>query len=225
MKLIIFDLGNTLIQYEDLSLNWSDHYIRALESGLNRQGISSTPIQMKQALSILSFYNTRENIRTFEVEEGEVLNKVAKVFSAEEKAMGEDFFGYFQRKTRTEKTAQKSLAELQKRGIKTAVLTDVPYGMPKSFVLDDLKDLRKHLDLILTSCETGFRKPETRGIELIQSHFGTGKEDTCYVGDEQKDILCAQKARITSILISPNPSDWGQTHSISRIEEILNLLS
>ncbi|MBN2626568.1 MAG: hypothetical protein JXA95_07875 [Spirochaetales bacterium] len=120
-KLLIFDLGNTLVRYRGVSLNWSEHYEKALSEALSQQGIGYTDKRMDSAKDIPMFYNTRINFRTFEIEEGETLEML--------RAMGH----------------------------KTAVLTDVPYGMPKTFVMDDLGELSGSIDYVLTSCEVGHR--------------------------------------------------------------------
>ena len=224
MKLVIFDLGNTLIKYKGISLNWSEHYSKAIKETLSKQNLTFTQEELESAISILSFYNTRNNFRTFEIEEGEVLSKVSKVFSANSRKFERDFFEYFQRKTITEKTAMNTLSKLKSQNFNIAVLTDVPYGMPKDFVLTDLKDLVSSIDLVLTSCEVGFRKPESLGIKQVQSRFNAANGETFYIGDEKKDIECAQNSGIHSVLISENKEDWGQSFTINQIEDILGIV-
>ncbi|MCE0495476.1 HAD family hydrolase [Vibrio salinus] len=225
MKLLIFDLGNTLIKYKGISLNWTEHYEQAIKESLGCLNISCNAEELNRAIDILSFYNTRTHFRTFEIEEGEVLTKVSRLFCAEKHLFEQYFFDYFQRACDTEDTAIKTLAELKCLGYKTAVLTDVPYGMPRHFVMDDLKALSPHLDSVLTSCDVGFRKPETNGIRQIQSEYGMDNRNTYYIGDEKKDIECAQKAGIQSVLVTDKKQSWGQDFTISKIGEMLDIIN
>lgn len=225
MKLIIFDLGNTLVKYKGISLNWSSHYSHALEEALDKQKISYTKADLDLAISILSFYNTRINFRTFETQESEVLSKVSKVFAADNIQFERGFFKYFQRETMIENDTMETLTQLRLSNHNIAVLTDVPYGMPKEFVFEDLKNLSTKIDLVLTSCEVGFRKPEIRGIKEIQSIFKTDDTSTFYIGDEQKDIECAQKAGIQSVLLNEENKNWGQSFTIKNLKEILKIVN
>ena len=94
---------------------------------LSNQDLTFTQEELESAISILPFYNTRNNFRTFEIEEGEVLSKVSKIFSANNRRFERDFFEYFQRETINEKTAINTLSKLKSQKFNIAVLTDVPY--------------------------------------------------------------------------------------------------
>ena len=69
---IAFDVGETLIQYEGLALDWSEHYRPALRQALSGTGVTADEDTVASAIEILMFYNTRKNPRVFEVEAGEV---------------------------------------------------------------------------------------------------------------------------------------------------------
>lgn len=223
-KLVIFDLGETLVNYEGVSLNWSDNYLSAIQTSLNAQNINATESQFDLAISILNFYNTRVNSRCFEVAEGEVLSKVAKVFSAIENKFECDFFAYFQRKAVANTTALETLKMLKRAGLYTALLSDVPYGMPKELMLQDLGNLTEQLDVIFSSCEVGFRKPSPIGLKFIANYFDCSVEHAVYVGNEEKDIICAKSAGVESVLLALTNKNFGQTHTIRKLFELEPLL-
>ena len=220
-KLIIFDLGNTLIHYKRKSLNWSEHYVNALRFACAQCGIVPDDESIEKAVSILSFYNSRIHPRIFEVAESEVLSKTARVFGADAKKFENGFFGYFQRDAVLETTCIETLRSLKNSGYITAVLTDVPYGMPRVLVERDITDIAGYIDILYTSCEIGFRKPDPAGVERLLSETGIPKNNACIVGDEPKDLECAARAGIVSFLLSGEDRDWGQTHIVAALSEVL----
>ena len=180
--------------------------------------------QLALATSILSFYNTRTLPRLFEVEESEVLKKVALVFDTASEDLEALFFGYFQRKALPEATAEKTLSELKNKGVKMAVLTDAPYGMPKRFIQDDLGSLQTWLDEVCTSCDIGYRKPHPYGLEYLMAKHGASIETTVFVGNEAKDVECATRAGVTSMLLDPiGENEFGQDYRIKELSDVMDI--
>lgn len=223
-KLVVFDLGETLVNYEGMSLNWSDNYIAAIQSALIDQGIRATKGQLELSVSILNFYNTRVNPRSFEVSEGEVTDKVAKVFKADERRFERKFFAHFQRKSVFELSALETLTSLQNSDVRTAVLSDVPYGMPKEFLLEDLGFLTTKIDAVVSSSEVGFRKPNPVGLISIANQFHCPIEMVVFVGNEEKDISCANEVGAHSVLLSLSDAAYGQAHTVRSLRDILPLV-
>lgn len=224
-KLFIFDLGETLVEYDRVSLNWSDHYENGIRFALNMFNIIPEDNQLEICKSILTFYNTRVNPRKFEIGEGEALGKVAKLFRVDEESFAKHFFTYFQRKSSIREGAEILFQKIKSNGDFIAILTDVPYGMPKSMVVDDLKELNDLADTVLTSSETGFRKPHPIGLEILIEQFNMEKVDCCYIGNEKKDVECAHNAGIKSILIDESEQlEWGQLESFCRLTDIVQII-
>ncbi len=224
-KLVAFDVGETLVSYNGVPLNWSESYRAAINTALENLGVEATSSDMELSISILNFYNTRVNPRTFEVNEGEIVQKVAMVFGVDVLDFERNFFAYFQRRAIPEPTALETLINLNKAGVNTAVLSDVPYGMPRDFLLEDLGDLTAHLDIVLSSCDVGIRKPNPRGLLSLMKQFNHRPEQVVYVGNEEKDIGCATGAKVRSVLLSHhNPIDYGQTYSVNKLSDILKIV-
>jgi FMN phosphatase YigB (HAD superfamily) len=214
--LIIFDLGETLIFYEGLGLNWKDHYQAALEKAAHSVGCKIKPDEMKCCRDILIYYNTRENPRIVEVQESEVLRKITE-------AIGQDldrlqfeieFFKYFQRKVKPEATALNTLKYLRKKDCKSVVLSDAAYVMPKSLMMEDLGDLRDYIDAVYSSTDIG--------IETIVDEFKLNKDSIIFVGNEEKDIETANNFGVRSLLLSSSHAikNFGQTATIRALNEI-----
>jgi putative hydrolase of the HAD superfamily len=121
------------------------------------------------------------------------------------------------------------LRALRSQGVRIGVLTDVPYGMPRSLVERDLAaaNLTEFVDEMPTSVEAGWRKPEPAGFRAPASRLGVAEEEFWFVGNEQKDITGALATGAKAVLAGREnrPSPWGQTHTIRSLSELPALIS
>lgn len=230
IKLVIFDLGETLIFYKDLSLDWSTHYENAVKTAADKSSLQLSNSQLYEASKILLKYNTRINPRINEIPAEVIFNDICSSINISKNFLIpfiESFFNYFQRKSRPEETACELLSFLKIKNLSTAVLTDVPYGMPKYLVMKDLESLAVKIDFVLTSSEVGFRKPSPEGVHLLLSKLNCSTNETIMVGNEKKDIEAANEAGVFSILISKEKSihNFGQSKTIHKLYEIKELLN
>ncbi len=230
IKLVIFDLGETLIFYNGLALDWSSHYEKVLRAVCKMLSIELDDIKIKQIISILYKYNTRVNPRTNEVSANQIFNEAlssANIDAGYLNSFIKEFFKYFQRKTEPEETAVELLTYLKESKVNTAVLTDVPYGMPKELVMEYLKPLHKHLDAVLTSVEVGYRKPLALGLQMLLEKFNCKNSETIYIGNEKKDIELAKGVGVFSVLMNANKEtlDWGQDKTISKLIELREFIT
>lgn len=220
--LVIFDLGNTLIHYKDIPLNWSEHYENALRYAFKKVNFNATKSDYEISIDILKFYNTRINYREFEIAEKQVLNQISKNIKCKNPDLEDHFFQYFQRKTEIESTAINTLNSLRYKGINIAVFTDVPYAMPLKLVKNDLKPFNELINKIYTSCTSGFRKPNENCLNPIIKDFNGDLQNTYYIGDE--DIKCAELCNINSIQYGNNNISLNPNYRINKLEEILDIV-
>jgi len=221
---LIFDIGETLVNYEGVSLNWGQHYENAILSAVNNSSSidSISDKELKYFIDILTFYNTRSNPRIFEIAEGEALSKIAKYLDIDLYVFEDKFFSYFQRRAILEDTAVKTLKELKRRNVNIALLTDCAYGMPRRIIKHDVSDISQYFDKLMTSCEIGVRKPSPKGIEILRNIFSKKNKETLFVGNEPKDIECAKSANIQSILLDKTgANNFGQNHTVNKLCDIL----
>ena len=222
MTLVVFDLGETLISYCGIPLNWSEHYLSAIDGFLNKNEIVASPYDLELAASVLEFYNTRINHRLFEVDEGDVTKKIANILGVNYFEFEVSFFAYFQQRVELEPSALETLKELKKQNVFTALLSDVPYGMPRNYLIEDLGILASYIDVIMSSCDVGVRKPHPLGLITLMDQFRMDRNNVYYVGNEEKDINCAKNAKIKSILLQSDKSNsYGQTYSAKTLSDIL----
>ncbi|MNI65305.1 Phosphatase [compost metagenome] len=136
------------------------------------------------------------------------------------------FFSFFQQRSKVYEDTVSVLKELRKADIRVGILTDVPYGMGKDYVLRDIKPFRQYIDVVLSSVDVGFRKPRTEGFSQLAKELGTANHQMMYVGNESKDITGANRSGAVSVLINrENPAkDWGQQITINSLSGLLKYI-
>lgn len=227
-----FDLGETLLTYAETPLDWTEHYSEALRLVGQKIGVSLTTDDLAAGMRVLSRYNTRKKPRHEEVTCDVIFDEIFATWRLPPGdsvvSATEIFFGFFQQRLVAYPESVETLDALRDRNIRLGILTDVPYGMPRTFVQRDLAaaKLEQRVDVWLTSREIGWRKPKPEGFRLLAEALGVRPNDLWFVGNEEKDIAGARAAGATAILIDRGGAApaWGQHHTIGNLRELLPLL-
>ena len=228
-KLVVFDLGETLMFYKGLALDWSEHYSNAITAASRACSIDIGKNEIERASSVLLKYNTRRNPRVKEISSQIIFGEILYEINADQKYLTDfttGFFKYFQRKTVPEDTAVELLKFLKSRNIFIAVLTDVPYGMPNELVEVDIKPFENLIDSVVTSVDAGYRKPSTQGLAKILEKFNCDSADAILVGNEKKDIETAKGLGVFNVLLCPSGEipPLNQDATISKLSELKNFI-
>lgn len=232
IRAVGFDLGETLITYAEAPLSWTSLYRAALERVARALDVLVGEEQFVAAERVLATYNTRLTPRTTEVAAQMIFQQALATWPRADEAAIDvaitGFFGFFQQSLRGYDDTLPALRALRERLLRIGVLTDVPYGMPRRFVEQDLAQtqLASRIDHLVTSVDVGFRKPAPQGFQRLAQMMGCDPGEMLYVGNEPKDITGANAAGITSVLIDRErlrPS-IGQAVTIYSLEEIASLL-
>jgi putative hydrolase of the HAD superfamily len=139
------------------------------------------------------------------------------------------FFGVFQSRACAYPDVAATLKGLKDAGLVIGVLTDVPYGMPRRLVVQDLAvaGLAWLTPSTLTSTEVGARKPSPEGFEALAEHLGCTAAAMLFVGNEHKDIVGAKAAGMAAALIwraeSSAPA-WGQDLTVTSLVQLLPVI-
>jgi putative hydrolase of the HAD superfamily len=228
-----FDLGETLVLYGEAPLSWQPLYEAALREVAGCCGCEATPAQLSEGARILAGYNTRLHPRSQEIDSDEIFGAILEAWDVLvppylERA-AESFFGFFQQSVSAYDEAAGVLHALRRRRIKTGVLTDVPYGMKRALVMRDLESvgLSPWLDVVLTSGEVGWRKPEPAGYLRLADELGVPPAELLYAGNERKDVEGARRAGMDSVLIVRRGEfpEWGQSAAVRCLDELLPYVS
>lgn len=134
----------------------------------------------------------------------------------------ERFFAYFREDVQVYEEVPDVLMKLKSEGYRIGILTDVPYGMNRSLVLQDLERIQAYVDVVVTSVDAGYRKPRSVGYIMLADQLGVSPSQMAYVGNEEKDIVGAKRVGMYAVLIDRIGRDvgWGQD---ARVEELRTL--
>jgi putative hydrolase of the HAD superfamily len=183
---------------------------------------------MEDACRVLRRYNTRLHPRHEEIPFSRIAGELCRCFGTEidddEITCATAFFRIFRQRLRCFPDAKAALVKLREQNLKIGVFTDVPYGMPRELVLEDIRQtsLAGAFDILLTSRDTGFRKPAIETLHALASALACESGEMAYVGNEKKDVEAARSFGCRSILIdrSRHGCNWGQDQTIASLAEL-----
>lgn len=228
LKAVAFDLGDTLVEYEGVPLNWEALYPEALANLAAFLGVAANAEQLVRASEVLRRYNTRLHPRVEEVAFARILSGLARCFGVEreleELAAARAFFRVFRRRLRCFPDTRPALAGLRSRGLRLGVFTDVPYGMPSELVEEDLRvtNMVGVFDAFLTSRDVGVRKPAVATLQALARQLGCAPSAMMHVGNERKDIDVARAFGCRAVLLDRARAgvQWGQDQTINSLAEL-----
>lgn len=229
-----FDLGETLFTYAGTPLSWAPLYRSALTATAAACALQPDVDAYTRAEIILTRHNTRQHPRTIEIGAERIFTEILGTWDAPDierflPTALTAFFAFFQQRLIAYPESVATLTTLRAMGVKLGALTDVPYGMPRVFVENDLRasGLNALLNVLLTSVEVGERKPAPTGFHVLAAALHVPTTALWYIGNEEKDIVGARGSRAIAVLIdreNRQPS-WGQTHTIRNLQELPRLVS
>ena len=226
IKAAVFDLGGTLVNYP---LYWRPLYRPALEKAAQDCGTTLTEEMFAAAYDILMKYNVRENPREHEVTSDVIFTKILSSWSckADMESVKSAFFSYFNADAAPFPEAIEALLWLKQNNIKTGVLTDAAYGMDNRFALQGISSLSDMIDFFVSSVDAGYRKPHSAGYLKLLEQCSVSPNEMLYIGDEEKDIIGANKLGIISVLInrSDTQKDYGQSYTISSLNDVQKIIN
>ena len=224
IKAICFDLGETLI-YSGNPPSWSSNYKNALAKGFNSIKKSPTEEDYNNCIKILTKYNTREYPRELEIKSEKIFDEIMrelKIRISDKNIFEDEFFGYFLQNNRLYDDTKDVLEDIKKYNLKTGILTDVPYGRVKGFIAEDIIEINKNIDIILSSVDVGYRKPNISGYIMLAKKLKIETNQMIYIGNEEKDIIGANNAGIISVLINRTDEklNYGENYQFKNLKEM-----
>ncbi len=228
IKAVVFDIGQTLVHYP-IPLNWSALYRPAFEHIEQKLGLSLSEDAYEHIGETLAKYNTRINPREKEVSSDLIFSEILEGTGIPEElkeTVKKEFYDYFRCEAHVYPEAEETLAELDRKGIITATLSDVAYGMDNQYALEDIRPLLKYIRYPYTSNDTGWRKSSSKSLLTLAEKMGVQPREIAFIGDEIKDVMCAKGAGAVSVLINRTgeAKDYGQDYEIKDLREIIGLI-
>lgn len=204
MKVIVFDLGGTLMEYKGMPLNWCDYYYKGFGKVKDTYGLELSEIEIQKAAEILKSYNPRISGRELEIAPEIIFSEC--IANWKNKPNIENVIdAFFEGLSLSAEVSDFSVALLHKcksHGCKIACLTDLPNGMPDSMFKKAIAEIIDLFDLYVSSQSCGVRKPNKEGLLLIARTFDVDVSELLFIGDEEKDYMTALNAGCNFMYIS-----------------------
>jgi putative hydrolase of the HAD superfamily len=101
------------------------------------------------------------------------------------------------------------LDRLRSLGIKTAIVSNTPWGSPSDMWRDELDrhDLLARVDAAVFCMDVGRRKPHRAPFDRALSLLGVAPSDALFVGDDHRwDVIGARNAGVRPVLLGQGPA-------------------
>ena len=121
-----------------------------------------------------------------------------------------------------------TLAAIRRKGIRTAIVSNTPWGSPAERWAEELRRhrLAKAVDATVFCVDVGWRKPAPQIFQHALSLLDVEARDSVFVGDDpRQDIAGAVRAGLRAILLDPRKEGTdARCPAIRSLEELLPLL-
>lgn len=223
MKLIVFDLGGTLMQYEGMPYSWVEFYQQGFDAIIQKYNCNVSKEDIQKSVQILKDFNPRVSGREVEYSAEHIFSNALEHWHIDPpiKNCIETFWQGLKLSAKIYPDTIEVLKELKEKGYIIATLTDLPNAMPDEILKKDISELLSYFDYYVSSCVAGYRKPNCKGLQMISDKYGVPVTELVFVGDEEKDRKTACNANCKFVHIQRTTKSEG---SISSLYELLQLV-
>lgn len=223
MKIIVFDLGGTLMQYEGMPYSWVEFYQQGFDSIIQKYNCNVSKEDIQKSVQILKDFNPRVSGREVEYSAEHIFSNALEHWHIDPpiKNCIETFWQGLKLSAKIYPDTIEVLKELKEKGYIIATLTDLPNAMPDEIFKKDISELLSYFDYYVSSCVAGYRKPNCKGLQMISDKYGVPVTELVFVGDEEKDRKTACNANCKFVHIQRTTKSEG---SISSLYELLQLV-
>lgn len=223
MKLIVFDLGGTLMQYEGMPYSWVEFYQQGFDAIIQKYNCNVSMEDIQKSVQILKDFNPRVSGREVEYSAEHIFSNALEHWNIDTpiKNCIETFWQGLKLSAKIYPDTIEVLKELKEKGYIIVTLTDLPNAMPDEIFKKDISELLSYFDYYVSSCVAGYRKPNCKGLQMISDKYGVPVTELVFVGDEEKDRKTACNANCKFVHIQRTTKSEG---SISSLYELLQLV-
>ncbi len=174
MKLIVFDLGGTLMQYEGMSYSWVEFYQQGIDAIIQKYNCNVSMEDIQKSVQILKDFNPRVSGREVEYSAEHIFSNALEHWNIDTliKNCIETFWQGLKLSAKIYPDTIEVLKELKEKGYIIATLTDLPNAMPDEIFKKDISELLSYFDYYVSSCVAGYRKPNCKGLQMISDKYG-----------------------------------------------------
>lgn len=204
IKIIVFDLGGTLMEYQGMPLNWSEYYEKGFRRIAEQFSVAVTAEQLDQSSAVMRSWNPSIRPREEEEDPRLIFEQALAGWDCPipvEKAI-ETFFDGLELRAEIYPDVPPALRQLRAAGWTIAALTDLPTAMPDELFKRHIQKLLPYFDCYVSSQSCGFRRQIRQGCTGSPKNIMSPTCELVFVGDEDKDELTARNAGCYFISIS-----------------------
>jgi len=227
---VLFDLGNTLVHY----------YTRAEFGPILRRSVRRIVERLQDArwpealdedalerrAHALNHENADGRVRPLEERLVELLGARA-VPDALLAELTERFLEPIFATARLDPDALPTLAKLKAAGVKTAIVSNTPWGSSARRWRAELArlGLLEHIDAAVFCMDVGWRKPAPAVFERALEVLGVTPARACFVGDDPEwDVAGARRAGLVPVLLG-DPSDAPPAcQTIAKLADVIEIV-
>ena len=223
MKVVVFDLGGTLMQYVGMSHSWEDFYHKGFEEIIRKYRYSISQDAVEKSFQMLKEFNPRIHYREVEYSAEYIFTKILEPWHMDIPVQSciETFWSGLRLKAEIYPETINVLQKLKEKGCTIAALTDLPNAMPDEIFRRDISKLLGYFDYYVSSSAAGYRKPNCKGLQMISEKFAFPITELTFIGDEEKDRRTAMNANCKFILLQRTEKN---EESIGNLNELLRML-
>jgi putative hydrolase of the HAD superfamily len=226
LQAVIFDLGNTLVGYYG-SAGFRPILRECLRHAAEALGFvpdESTEEEIYQQALILNSEPADYAVRPLEGRLRQLFQHRARLDDAILAAASEAFLIPILATAKPDPDALPVLAALRERGIKTAIVSNTPWGSASRMWHAELRRLGLHdaVDAVVFCMDVGWRKPHRAPFIRALDLLGVQAHRAAFVGDHpQWDVAGARQAGLWPVLLTPGPSNDADCLVIPRLGALL----
>lgn len=228
MKVIVFDIGGTLMEYKNMPLSWLDFYKDGFRYVCNKLSLNIIENDIDKSFEVLKSYNPRINPLEVDVTPKVIFSEATSHWHGEF-ILSDVINKFYESMNLTAYIYPETLDFLDKlkaEGYKIAALTDVAIGMPDELHKSYFPELLPYFDMYVSSISCGYRKPNPKGLSDIAENFGVVPSEMIMIGDEEKDIKTAKRFGCKSVLIyrRDKNANFGQDYTVTDLNKLWEML-
>jgi HAD superfamily hydrolase (TIGR01509 family) len=228
MQAILFDRGNTLVQFGETDYDAGQKLILASVRPPNAVAAASLDRFEDEFFERLDFYREHANLECNLLHYYELM---ARYFSVQFDKPYEELcrrYHFVAEHISTMPGAQHVLAELKRTGFRLGLVTNT--SLPHAIIVEEFQrlSLYDYFDTVVCSSEIVFRKPDRAMFDVALRALNVAPKETIFVGDSyHADVVGAQQVGMKTIWLNPNrdsvPGEVKPDYDIAGLEEILEL--
>jgi putative hydrolase of the HAD superfamily len=234
IRAVLFDLGNTLVAYyrpSDFAPILRESIDGICDFLAERRSVFADRDRAFQHALELNIEDPGYRVRP-------LVSRLVEMFAEHELADGDlsEMCGIFLRPIfhlgTLDEHALPTLAALRRKGIRTAIVSNTPWGSPAERWEAELRrhGLAEAVDATVFCVDVGWRKPAPQIFERALSLLDVDARDSVFVGDDlRQDVVGAERSGLRAILIDPGGAATDAPcpafHSLTELVPLLDAMT